>query len=256
MKHLRSQQAGQSTVENVVALGLIIFLAVGISGIFSITANSEKHQTLVQTKDRIAGNLTRMMSIPASIRAATYAAKDQEKNNTYLSTCVMGGSTPEPCQNMNNDGTYRPFRLYLPMVENKTGAYAYFKTSGAITGTKDKPMRYNAAGAICDTSLKACSPADYPLEVYTEFLPVCPPLFEAALRGWAGATLPNPVYPDGLAPISVCWYARYLKVRLTMQPSGYGTPAATSTSFLSSNAFEPISSTMVIDAALVRYARQ
>ncbi len=238
----RQTDSGFMMLEQIAAIILIAISALAASAMFNYGWQRIKKDRSKMTEERVVESLVNLVSMPASIRAAGRAEVETEPYNANLRICVFGNGWP-PCKNLNGGAGYSAFRAYLPRVETRetapnSGQYE-FKTSGAITGTPDKPIRYNSFGAACDTSADECSPEHYPIEASTEFLPVCPTKGEVAWR--SGTHDPTLDYPEAIEPTSSCGYARFLKVRLRIKSDV--------------SRFDKTFN-VTIDVALARHARQ
>jgi type II secretory pathway pseudopilin PulG len=250
LRTLRNQ-AGSSLIEALVAVAIFGFLFASGASLLSYGGAKLGQQRLKETRSRLVATLKRVAGTPAALRSAAVADPSIEPFNDQVRACVNGGNWTIPCNNRNIDGNYLPFRMYLPMVANTQDSWGQFalKTSGAITGIPLRPMRYTAMGRTCDSAIYPCPPKDFPIEAFTEFLPICPPLFEAYYREWTNEPLPNPVYPDGLKPIAQCPFARYMKIRLTIRPSDPNMDPVLRTQLSTVEV-------VTIDNALARAARQ
>ena len=200
-------------VELVIAFAI---LAVAIMGSMEIVMQSDTasvNQKVLATRSRIIENLTNLAGLPASIRASVLEHDENER----LELCVYGwwclGETP------TNEREPIPFRLYVPFIERQ--ANGDLMTGTVLTGTPEQPIRYNYMGQICDQSVTECPIDNYPLEAFTEFTAVCPPVFDDSYN-WSlrqGRPYYGPIFPDGLVPGDQCGIARYLKIKLTVRPS-------------------------------------
>ncbi|RYZ76498.1 MAG: hypothetical protein EOP06_31255, partial [Proteobacteria bacterium] len=155
MKVSRSlrNQAGSSLIEAIIAMAIFGFLFASGGSLLSYGGAKLSAQRVRETKSRLISTLKRVAGTPASLRSAAVADPKIEPFNKKFRACLNGGDWSIACYNRNQTGDYIPFRLYLPMVANTVdewGQYA-IKTSGAITGTPQYPMRFNANGSTCDT---------------------------------------------------------------------------------------------------------
>lgn len=253
MKSILNEK-GISMVEVLAATAIIgVAISIAMQMIWE-AGQGTKRIRLYSTRERIINSLANFASMPAALRASTIPEVADEPFNESFKDCMLGGRAGS-CLTRNAVAgappVYLGFRLYLPVVTNilpeVLGGNAGFNTSGAITGVPTYPMRYNDLGKMCDTSTSTCLPSLYPLEAFTEFMPFCWPNFQMAWHGFYNQAWSGPVYPDGLDYYPSCdgIGARYVKVRLTIRPSG-GTVAN----------FNPLVLTFYIDAVLARNARQ
>lgn len=261
-KHLRNQ-SGMTLPETIVAamlLGLTITVAFQI---VTYAVNETSRGRGLLTRDRIVMNLVNYASMPAAIRASAQAPAGNEPFNEGFKDCVY--DRPTLCYTNNSGAGFRPFRLYMPTVENpdsadgSPGEQTTIYTSGAITGTPAKPMRYSPFGHMCDTNVEACPVKDYPMEAFTEFIPYCPENFQMGLRKYGGHSWNGPIYPpdprpadetkDALRHMPHCYGAKYMKIRLTVQPSDF-------TSGTSSLNFPPFVTNLYVDIKQVYNGRQ
>lgn len=241
-------QRGLSLLEPLIAIALLSILIVPASAIISYCSERLVHDRLTMSKSRTLDLLVRIAGMPASLRAASQADEDIEPYNGYLKRCLLQESPAfSICYNRNNNGDYYPFRLYLPVTTNKnlpTGGMG-FVTSGAVSGTRTYPMRFTAGGDPCDTSTSQCSTEQYPIEAYTEFLPICPSPIEAYYYVWTNVKPPGPIYPNGLEPMATCYNAKYIKIKVTVRLSDPALALASA-----------ITKTVVMDANFVIHKRQ
>ena len=246
---MRINKNGFLLIETLVGLAILTILFGMAFGIISFAAKQVTVNRLLVTQQRLTQTLSRLSSSPAALRAAAFASPSSEPYNSYYSFCVNGQDYSQPCINENGDGFYRPFRLYLADVTNTisaSGGIYGLKTSGAITGVPNYPMRYDANGNLCDMSTGDCPTDLYPVEAFTEFLPVCYNQWESYWRGWGASQPAEPLYPTAYAPLPTCLFSHFLKIRLTVRASAYsGTGPRPQTVF-----------NTTVDTFIVHWARQ
>lgn len=245
------QDAGVGVTESVVAAGLMgIALFIGFQSMNYAVSETIRGRTLL-TRDRVITGLVNYSGMQSAIRASVQPDTTLEPFNLPLKECTIGGANP--CIHKNGGLGYKGFRLYLPMVENSatpnaSGMWSLY-TSGAITGTPEKPIRYSPFGDICDTYIMSCPAVDYPIEAFTEFLPYCEEYFQLAAHRVDGRTWNGPIYPDGLQHAPSCYFARYGKVKLTVRPSVDGAEQPRLN-------FRPFVNVVIVDFTMVFSIRQ
>ena len=245
---MKRNQRGLSLLEPLIAIALLSILIVPASAIISYCSERLVRDRLTMSKTRTLDLLVRIAGMPAALRAASQADDEVEPYNGYFKRCLLQESTSfSICYNRNNTGDYYPFRLYLPVTTNKalpSGGMGFI-TSGAVTGTPTYPIRFSAGGDPCDTSTSQCATDQYPIEAYTEFLPICPSAIEAYYYVWTNVKPAGPIYPNGLNPLPTCYNAKYIKVKVTVRLSDPTMAAASA-----------ITKTVVMDANFVIHKRQ
>jgi hypothetical protein len=102
----------------------------------------------------------------------------------------------------------------------KIGQYD-FKPGGAITGTRDYPIRFNAKGELCDKYMGDNCPApQWPIQATTEVNFVCPPYFSNAYNSTRGGVgFYQELYTAGITVMPTCPKPGEVRVRLTIQES-------------------------------------
>ncbi len=200
-------QRGVTLIEVMVGLAIIV-LALGVyNGLADYSERIMANQQLKWTGQRMTTSFMKMAGLPSTIRSSLV----NHPENNEVAACIFSTS---PCLNL---APSKSIRLYLPFIE-PVGPYEFISV-GAITGTREAPMRYNALGEVCDTLVKTCPEADWPIEVFTEYNFTCPPLFDKvyddSLRG--GKKYFGAIYPDGLVVQPECPKPDQIRIYLTVQ---------------------------------------
>ena len=216
---------GFALIEAMIALGILISLFAGSTAIVSFASHQTSSARLTTTNQRLAQTLYRLAGTPAALRASAAADPKLEPYNNYFTVCLNGGDGTQPCVNKNLDkdghSHYYPFRLYLATVVNTVSSSNGYglKTSGAVTGTEKFPIRYDANGESCDTSLGLCPEDKYPMEAFTEFLPICFDSWTSYWHDFGDPKPAEPIYPNAFIPHDTCWCAHFMKIRVTVRAS-------------------------------------
>jgi Tfp pilus assembly protein PilV len=217
----RAKTAGFSQLEILVALGIFSISLTASIAFFSQANRHLNEQTYLETRVRIFQNLIYMMGMPATLRGSL--ENDTPSGNLWKA--VRNGMGPVPTSPW-------PIALFLPVV---AGDATTVQTAGRISGPPGAPLRYSTEGIVCDSTVPSgCDPAEFPISVSTEFLPVCPPAYDYYYGLWSG-----PIYPNGLAIPTSCNRAQYIKIFYHFFP----TPGAPS-----DLSFTPLTGSIMVSA--------
>lgn len=188
-------ESGFSVIEILTTLGIFSLILIASASFFTQMNRKISEEEYAETRMRMFQNLIYIMGMPATLRGSLEYDATQSGN---LSKCIRGGMGAVPT-------TPLPVALFLPVV---SGDATFVRTSGQISGSPNRPLRYSIEGTACTAANPInCNPSDYPISVTTEFLPVCPPAYDYYYGYWTG-----PVYPNGLTIPSVCGRAQYIKI--------------------------------------------
>jgi hypothetical protein len=186
-------------------LGIVLFTLVNI--VHGAHLALELYQ-IARARTQLMSLLMDQAGMPAAIRSGLYG----QEENAVLEGCVNGGTC------IHRSG-FQPFRLYYPIVGRMPGTTTLL-TSSPLTGTRQRPMRVNSKGSFCDTALTECPIDSWPIQIVTEFEAVCPAWYDSIydpLRG--GEPYFGPIEPAGLVIPAQCPRARFIRVRVRIEPS-------------------------------------
>jgi hypothetical protein len=179
-KRSKHSISGQTLLEAIMGLAVLGVVIVTLAQFSNSSLNVAKTRRLNTTRNQLISDLVKLASSPAALRASAAMGTASSSSNQDLASCIGGSSSS--CDSL----TQSDFVLYGPSTN--TGV-----APGALTGTSAQPLRYRGDGIPCAGT--SCPATIYPIEVYTQFRPVCAP---------PGPTAPGQPMLSTLTPPLTC----------------------------------------------------